>query len=606
MDLENKIALGYVRVSTDAQDLERQKKQINDFCEMHKIAKPLIYSEKISGAADVEEREAFSQLLKHNGDDADLVIISEMSRYSRADDLVGVVYSISQLLKRGLGLIFLDDESKVYEPYSTLSMEDSIMLIAKAFANAEERKKIVGRMTMRKLQLIELYPNVILGNHVPYGFKRVDVKNPKKGEPKAFLEINEDEAKVVRRMFEMGAEGKTLKEIQKYFIQHYNKPLENNKRRIAKYGDDLERKSIYVSNIMSNPIYYGVRNYSFSDNDKKIHKTWELPFHIVDKETFDKAAQMRKEHFKTFDKSKLHVNPLKGIIKCTCGDSMVVSNIRGHKVYTCYRSKLASKIEAKKWCGNFGIGQELLMNIVIYDIEHGLEREHQQFEYDEATNQRINELRQQILYKQNEYDKLHSQIIENKRISNNYLKSIGLTDDTDQQKELLRLKALLDSDNKKATNHLASLEEEINSLHEHEHTILQNKRILVENDPNSDEYAAYLKSIISEIVYRGYDVINGLLTIIYKNGFKAYYAVRKATNSRRTHERISARFYPISSDYIRFDERQRVIVTNEHNLSHEIKDIREIAGLVEKGESVVIFEDKIKRFIPRYIINENQ
>jgi hypothetical protein len=136
---------------------------------------------------------------------------------------------------------------------------------------------------------------------------------------------------------------------------------------------------------------------------------------------------------------------------------------------------------------------------------------------------------------------------------------------------------------------------------------LQDKRILVQNDPNSNEFGDYLRTIISEIVYRGYDVINGLLTIIYKNGFKAYYAVRKATNSRRTHERISARFYPISSDYIRFDERQRVIVTNEYNLSHEIKDIKEIAGLVERGEPVVIFEDKlINRFIPRYIQNENQ
>ena len=605
MDLENKIALGYVRVSTDAQDLERQKKQINDFCEMHKIAKPLIYSEKVSGAADVEDREAFSELLKHSGKDADIVIISEMSRYSRQDDLVGVVYSISQLLKRGLGLIFLDDESKVYEPYSTLSMEDSIMLIAKAFANAEERKKIVGRMTMRKLQLIELYPNIILGTHIPYGFKRVNVKNPKKGEPKAFLEINEDEAKHVKKMYEMCAEGKTLKEIQKYFNQHYNKPLFNNKRRKAKYGDDLERKSLYVSNILRNPIYYGVRKYSYEDKDKKVHKVWNLPFRIVDKELFDKAAKVRKEHFKIFDRTRLHINPLKGIIKCTCGDSMVLSNIRGHKVYTCYRSKLASKIEEKKWCGNYGIGQELLMNIVIYDIENGLEKEHK-IQYDEATNLRINEMRQQILIKQNEYDNLHGKIIENRRISNNYLKSIGLTDDSDQQRELLKLKSQLDSDIKKATNYLESLEEEINSLREYEQTIIQDKNILIKYDPNSDEYGDYLKTIISEIVYRGYDVINGLLTIIYKNGFKAYYAVKKAANSRRTHERISARFWPISSDYIRYDERQRVIVSYDHNISHEIKDIKEIAGLVEKGNSVIIFEDKVKHFIPRYIHNENK
>ena len=605
MDLEGKIALGYVRVSTDAQDLERQKKQINDFCEIHKIAKPLIYSEKVSGAADVEEREAFSQLMKHSGKDADLVIISEMSRYSRQDDLVGVVYSITQLLKRGLGLIFLDDETKVYEPYSNLSMEDSIMLIAKAFANAEERKKIVNRMTMRKLQLIELYPNIILGSHIPYGFKRVNVTNPKKGEPKAFLEINEEEAGIVKTIFKMGAEGKTLKEIQKYFDQHDNKPLINNSRRKAKYGDDLERKSLYVANILSNPIYYGLRNYSYEDNNKKEHKKWKLPFQIIDKETFDKAAQVRKEHFKTFDKSKLHINPLKGIIKCTCGDSMVVSNIRGHKVYTCYRSKLASKIDSKKWCGNYGIGQELLMNIVIYDVEHGLEKQHQKFQYDEATNQRILELRQLISSKQQEYDKLHLDVINNRRISQNYLKSVGLTDDVDQQKELLNLKKLIDSDINNAVKSLESLDEEINSLHDYEHTILQDKRILIENDPNSDDYSDYLKTIISEIVYRGYDVLNGLVTIIYKNGFKAFYYVKKPRYYRKSKSKSSAEFYPISSDYIKFDEAHRVIVKYDHNVSKEIKDINEIADLVSKGESVMILEDKYKRFIPRYIHNEN-
>ena len=168
---------GYVRVSTDRQDLQRQKQQISDFCAVNNHEIIHIYSEKISGATEIGEREELSLLMQKTSEDADLVIISEMSRYSRQDDLVEVVYSISKLLKRGLSLIFLDNPSKIYEANSTLSIEEIIMLIAKAFANAEERKKIFYRMNNRKLQLIEKYPNVVIGSQVPYGFKTVP--NPK-------------------------------------------------------------------------------------------------------------------------------------------------------------------------------------------------------------------------------------------------------------------------------------------------------------------------------------------------------------------------------------------------------------------------------------------
>lgn len=611
MDLNNKTCFGYVRVSTDNQDLQRQQKQIRDFCEVHNITLFRIYSEKISGAAEVEEREQFSLLLKKSGEDANLVIISEMSRYSRQDDLVGVVYSISQLLKRGLGLIFLDDESKVYEPYSNLSMEDSILLIAKAFANAEERKKIVGRMTQRKLQLIRDYPNVCLGKGVPFGFKYVSnpnyIPNKHNGQPKSFIDINEDEAQIVREMFQMCADGMTLKEIQKYFVQHYNRPFENNKRRQSKYGDDTERKSISVSNILSNTIYYGQRNYSYVDDNKKEHKKWQLPpeLCIIDKELWDKAKQVRQDHYKTFDKSKMHVNPLKGIIKCTCGDSMVVSNIRGHKVYTCYRSKLASKIDAKKWCGNYGISQELLMNIIINDVKNGLNPDSNKMKYDEATDLKLQEIRNDLISKQSEYDRISSGIIHNKRLISNYIAAIGETDDETLRIQFLKLLSSIEEETKRLDSSTKILDDEISSLKEYERSILSDKRIMPINDPNSDEYSDFLKSIISEIIYKGYDVLNGLVTIIYKNGFKAYYAVKKAYYSRKLKQRICAKIFPISSDYIQFDESQRVILSIDYNMKHEVQTIQELYDLVRTGHTGMLSEDKLKVFKPRYIINDN-
>lgn len=70
---------GYVRVSTDKQDEQRQVKEILDYCKSKGLGAPVIVQEVASGAKDRPELEA---LLKRIGK-GDMLVVSEFSRLTR-------------------------------------------------------------------------------------------------------------------------------------------------------------------------------------------------------------------------------------------------------------------------------------------------------------------------------------------------------------------------------------------------------------------------------------------------------------------------------------------------------------------------------------------
>ena len=595
---------GYVRVSTDRQDLERQRKQITEFCELKNYELQHIYSEKISGAADIDQREELSMLMQKTGADADLVVISEMSRYSRQDDLVEVVYSITKLLKRGLSLIFLDNKEKIYEANTTLSIEDIILLIAKAFANAEERKKIFERMYGRKIQLLEKNHYTLIGKSIPFGFRAVpnpkyDAKK-KNGEPKTFLEEDEYEREIIIELFRRSAEGETYRELQKFFNEHNKRPLLNNKRRKAKYGD-LPRQSLTVAEILTNTIYCGKRIHNVRDFNTNISspRVFEIK-PMVSEETFNKSLNAHKKNGLIIDKTHICANPLKGIIKCYCGSSMVLATKGKKKYYSCFKSKKASKLIADKWCGNYGISQELLIDIVNYDIQHGL-NERLREKYDKATSDKLQEISTQLKHYKSEYDKLNAKQIKRKSDSENLYNAIKDTTNDIVRKRIVQLQDELVNEIEESEIQLKELDNKIQSLKEYERITLRHNQNQIVTDCNSDEYSKYLQSIIQRVIYRGYDVINGLVVIIYLNGFISYYAVRKRRSWRFHDSTFDAEIIPLSDEYIKYDNKGRVILNKNDNEPIEVDSVDKVRELVKAGEQVTIYGTKIRAFNQRFI-----
>ena len=98
----------YARVSTNSQDYDRQISDLREYAKNMDYIVVKEFSEKISGAKKVAEREQLSELLQfveaHN---IDKVLIYECSRLSRR--IVDFLQVIEQLTEKGISLFILQN-----------------------------------------------------------------------------------------------------------------------------------------------------------------------------------------------------------------------------------------------------------------------------------------------------------------------------------------------------------------------------------------------------------------------------------------------------------------------------------------------------------------
>lgn len=96
-------AVIYARESTNIQDYQRQLDELREYAARMGYEVVKEFSEKVSGAKKIEEREALSDLLDYvESNEVDKVLIYECSRLSRrAVDFLAV---IEQLIEQGVSV----------------------------------------------------------------------------------------------------------------------------------------------------------------------------------------------------------------------------------------------------------------------------------------------------------------------------------------------------------------------------------------------------------------------------------------------------------------------------------------------------------------------
>ena len=109
-----KRVIGYIRVSTDNQDLERQRVLIRKYCE-NKGYSLLRIEEDYAISGTVSDRNGLNNILNITNSIADMVVVSELSRLSRQDDIYETLTQI-HLIIRNVDLVILDEPDKVYSP----------------------------------------------------------------------------------------------------------------------------------------------------------------------------------------------------------------------------------------------------------------------------------------------------------------------------------------------------------------------------------------------------------------------------------------------------------------------------------------------------------
>lgn len=138
-------AVIYARVSTNGQDYERQLDELRSYAARMDYEVVKEFSEKVSGAKKVEEREALFDLLGYVGEHkVDKVLIYECSRLSRrAVDFLAV---IEQLSEQGVSVVILQNGLETLQPDGNTNPIAQLVLGILAQFNSMERGLIRSRM----------------------------------------------------------------------------------------------------------------------------------------------------------------------------------------------------------------------------------------------------------------------------------------------------------------------------------------------------------------------------------------------------------------------------------------------------------------------------
>ena len=492
-----KRVIGYIRVSTDNQDLERQRVLIRKYCE-NKGYSLLRIEEDYAISGTVSNRNGLNSILNITNSVADMVVVSELSRLSRQDDIFETLTQIHTII-RNVDLVILDEPDKVYEAGKTIILSDFLMLAIKAYGAADERKKIVSRMTTGKDSKVQAFPLMLTDSNIPTGFKAVPNPNYIKGAtPKMLLVEDEERMQLVRDIFNYVANGLSLgKTAEKLNMLGY---------RTARNKPFYEQS---IRTIINDSIYNGVRYWK----GMKL----ELPVKFISDEIWNLAHKKVQENKNYSGEAQKHYNPLKGIIKCPCGQTSMYGRTSSCITYRCLDR---IKMGIKSPCTNVGIKAETLIYAVWKDVRLRTLDE----TYQAKSNEKIAEieaenikLTQSIKEKDSEIAKLQSDL---KTVIDNVMSSTNIT----IVKALNGKADSIDSQIKSIETEKKAIDEEIAS---------NNRRIADEIKSQSRKELDSLslegkgemfRELLSKVVYYSVSLNSGFIVITYKNDLETIIA----------------------------------------------------------------------------------
>ena len=223
----------YARVSTDK---EEQKNSLdnqdtyykNKILSIPKWSLVKGYTDEGITGTSTKKREDFNAMVEDGLNDRyDLILTKEVCRFAR--NTLDTLQITRNLLAKGKGVYFELDN------INTLEQDGELRLTIMASLAQDESRRISERVKFGFSRAIE--KGKVLGNNAIWGYDKNKCK----------LEINEEEASIIKRIFEIYSSGKIG---------------------IRKMGDELAKEGIYtrkgeifaystIKNILTNPKYKG-------------------------------------------------------------------------------------------------------------------------------------------------------------------------------------------------------------------------------------------------------------------------------------------------------------------------------------------------------------
>lgn len=493
-------AIGYIRVSTTNQDILRQSIKYKEFCNYKNFENvEEIVDFGVSGATF--ERDGFKKLQKVTNKEADIIVVSELSRLSRREDILDTLNSVQNITSKGLKLVFLDNPEKVYS--GILDLQELITLTVTAYGAAQERLMIKRRNQEGKTTLFDNIPNAIVDGRVPYGFKKII--NPNGNHPKYLLQINQKEAVNVTTIFNLILEGYSTSKVMHYL---YENGIRNRVNKIF--------SKQYLSKLISNPIYKGDR----IRKDKLVNIEA-----IIQPEVWDKVQILIKENYSYISNGTTMFNPLRGLIRCRCGKAMLVKNKgKGVLVYRCSETRPAFDESKCKFMDSVRFD---LTNEVIFSLLRSIDFVEITGNYEE----RINQLRDQILVI-NDQISITKTEIENIRKNITVLEERYISAKVQSLADKIQDVIIENLDNIKSKERAIDKKiRNINLIKDQINSLIDVSKTENFDNLNIKDRAKIFKKYIQKIEFISITSLQGFYKIYFNFGIVQYVAAKKTTKS---------------------------------------------------------------------------
>jgi len=300
-----KSAYAYVRVSSNKQDVKRQKDELNKYAKERGFKITKTFEDVISSTKKgMDERVEFNKLKKllaSTNNNVKNLFIHEISRLGRKT--VEILNAIEDFADLEINVHFKDLGISTLNPDGTKKLDSSILIGILGSMAENEARQLGDRIRSG------LYSHALQGrnfNSIVTGYDR---------NKEGYATINEEQADRVKLIFEL-----TAKHTTPYFVA---KEVEE------KFGISMHTKTI--QGIIRNPIYKGERRYKGN--------VIEAPA-IVTKELWERANDYQSSRYKpTSMRVNKHVNVVEGKIICDhCQQLMyqvIIKKARSDK-YGCF------------------------------------------------------------------------------------------------------------------------------------------------------------------------------------------------------------------------------------------------------------------------------
>lgn len=253
-----------------------------------------------------DNREEFQKMISAvEQNEIDVVVVYKWDRFARKSCDTQIYYN--KIVQCG-GTVLAGDSTFNIDSAQSLFMQQIMWNNSEYQARATAERAIQTMINISK-------QNRYVAGKAPYGYNQINQK----------LEINIDEAIVIKNIFEKLSAGESIINVVEYLKE----------QGIKNRNDNFFSKQ-NISYIARNKIYIGTLCYNKFGARKQKHRILQKDFeeviienshdNIISKETFDRVQNILDNKKKCKFHDSGHVYLLAGLIKCKCCNKIMVGN----------------------------------------------------------------------------------------------------------------------------------------------------------------------------------------------------------------------------------------------------------------------------------------